>query len=173
MKRKIYTKQQIIEAYQKYGTIKSTAEFLNCSFKTLWNRMKEYNIPRNRKGPKSKYNCMIKWLAANPEVIFPRSPSKISRLTGCTVDSVKSYLYRRRKSIQRSVKSLPDLRKRKIFLTERSGLFVPTDALLCYDIYVDLYTGKLKITGKLLNKKRVVMFTTLREVRNEIEHRRR
>lgn len=52
---------------------------------------------------------MAKWIEANPGQRLPRGGKAIARLTGVSVDQVKTYLYRRRKTAKKMLAVLSQL----------------------------------------------------------------
>ena len=98
--------EKIIRAYQVHKSCRKIAAIFHISYKTIARYLHEANVPMNPVGgtifkgkPKTEYHtsCLARWLRDNPGVKLPKSPKKISEITGCSPDAIKCYLYRRRK----------------------------------------------------------------------------
>ena len=138
-------KTLLIKLYKEYGTITAVAKFLNMNRKTLNSYYRKYNIPITKGHPKNtshkKWNSLMKWYKEN-QITLPRSVTKIAKLSGCSIDSVKCFFYRKRKEMKNFIASLPDLRKTQIKI---KGIF-PINYAKSYELTFDKWTMKLKIT---------------------------
>lgn len=112
--------EKIWRAYQTHKSCRKVAEIYGMSYQTVRRYLKEagYELQKpggyhlkGKKVPPFHYGCLAKWLRANPGVKLPRSPSAIADLTGCSLDSVKSYIYRRRKHEEAQSSIMARLRK--------------------------------------------------------------
>ena len=143
------TKQDLVTLYNKYGTISGVARELKIPRSTLNYYFRKYQIEVKQGHPKGKrhkqWSQLIKWLKEN-HAVFPRSISKITKLTGCTYPSVQQYFKRKRKEIKVFVSSLPDLRKTNIKLVTKSGRIFPIRFAKKYTVVPDLWTFQLKVT---------------------------
>lgn len=100
--------QKMWRAYQVHGSCRRAAAVLGISYQTVRRRLKAagYDLqPRGGEHPPYHFGCLAQWLRDNPGKGLPRSPSAIARITGCSVDSVKSYLYRRRRALRTTAPS--------------------------------------------------------------------
>ena len=74
------------------------------------------------------FGCLSNWIRNNPKEILPTSPAEISEITGCSIDSIKSYLWRRRADLKKKVEKL-DLGKVKGTITSVTGFPFPIEAI--------------------------------------------
>lgn len=115
LKEKGYTQDQIVELYMLTRNLRQLEKDLGISRKTLSKILDRAGLalrPGRKKGTPNKmkdyhYSCLAEWLRKHSGIPLPRSIVKISQLTGCTKDEVKSYIYRRRRSIAKRLKKLP------------------------------------------------------------------
>lgn len=103
---KLRTKDQdrakVWRAYQFSKSIDKTAKLLHLTpyivRRILKEDGREMNPPHRPKGIKavvSHHGCLPRWIEANPGIRLPRSVREISKLTGCSEESVRAYLRRR------------------------------------------------------------------------------
>lgn len=104
--------------YAEHKTLEATSDVLNISIPTLMAYLDQAGVKR-RRGPKkskvasvggSHWSCLAEWIKANPEATLPSGPRAIAKLTGCTEDSVKAYIYRKTRKLKKAIRFLPDLR---------------------------------------------------------------
>ena len=94
----------------------------------------------------------------NPKTPLPRGVSKICKLTGCTEDQVKTFLYRRRKQVKEQLATLPELRGRVMHLEATNGSIVDMRFVQSYQFVIDHWTAKVSI----------IMMTELGEFRANV-----
>lgn len=99
--------EKIWRAYQTHKSCRKVASLYGISYQTVRRLLKEagYEIQqpgghhlKGKKIPPYHFGCLAKWLRDHKGKKLPRSPKEISELTGCSIDAVKSYIYRRKKS---------------------------------------------------------------------------
>lgn len=103
------------KTYLESRTLSDAAEKLGLTRKTLAKYLHKEGIvmhPGRKKGkqPPNKgyhHGCLAMYLRLHPAIILPKSPIRIAKLSGCTQDEVKSYLYRRRYSTREKIKKIP------------------------------------------------------------------
>ena len=146
--------EQLKAVYNQEHSLERTARVLHIDPLTVLRYMVKYGIKRQPPGrppvPFSKhYGCIIKWIRQYPEIKFPRSIKGIAELTGCTQDSVKTYLYRKRKAVKTKVHKLPDLRTINLTLRSTKKTLIPTRAFKQYSIFVNPWTLKVRLEADL------------------------
>lgn len=173
-RKEIYRKGSSIEEvatlYRSLGTIKKVAAHFNLSEKTIGKYLKTAGIEtsRGRKkgkkiGPVKHHSALVKWVKENPDVELPRSITQISELTGCSVDTVKSYLKRRREDVLEYVENLPNLAEEKLLLYDVKGRPIPTQAISWYIRSVDKYGLEIIIRAQLKNGKSYTFRNSIEE----------
>ena len=87
------------------------------------------------------------WLQAHKgKVKLPRSIAELSRVSGCSYDSIRCYLYRRRKVTKELIATLPDLRHLPdLVLEDSSGKQIRSHDILNYRYALDKYTMSVTI----------------------------
>ncbi len=132
--------------------IKEIAGIYKLSQKTVRKILKGMGVQLKRGAPKGTVrppfhsSCLAEWVRKNPGVILPRKVAKIAELTGCPPNSVKTYLYRRRKEVRDVVKGI-DFPNLYFVLTDREGKRFPTMAMRTCSAKVDPYTFDIHLTG--------------------------
>ena len=164
------TPQVLAQAMNKSRTMVGAARSLGISVRALYYYRKQYALPkRERFVPTGHYGCVAAWVKAHPSAVFPRWTKAIAKLTGCSKDSVATYLYRRRKQELAKLHALPDLRLHYILVTTTQRKRVPTAWFRKYDVFVDHWSFKLKITATLKNDIKVKVFTTADALRKLLD----
>lgn len=124
-------KDRVLTTLKRFGTIRQTSVALMVSHTALrkWldaeglkdqydpdlaSRQKRLLQSKNAKGGRAG---LARWLDEHPGENLPTGSLKeIAKKTGCTVDQVKTYLYRVRKDLKADLARLPDLRKHGVIL---------------------------------------------------------
>lgn len=150
--------ERIVKAYKVHKTLKSTANALCIDIKTLKRVLNDQGIEIHKPtyvevqkyGAMSRREgCFAKWLKHNPGVKLPPNVRKISEITGCSYDSVKSYLRRRRNVVKELVGSLPDIREIPGKLEDTLGYFVDTKNIKNYKYRINKYSCDVFILVEL------------------------
>ena len=107
--------EKVWKAYKVFGSCRKAASVLGISYQTVRRILKAggyklkapggYHL-KGKKVPPFHYGCLASWLRANPGVRLPRSPLEVSKITGCSLNSVKSYVYRRRRTERKASRSV-------------------------------------------------------------------
>ncbi len=108
---------KILKAYKELGQIKKVEKLLNISHYRITKILHAHGINPQKKGKRIKprfYNCLHKWLYNHPGFILPRSPKQIAKLTGCSKDAIKTFLYRRYKQLKLYLKNINKLNPLKV-----------------------------------------------------------
>ena len=101
-----HTLREVIDTVAACKTIREAAEKLNLTRYTVYDHLRVAREKGLYERPAG--GCLKRWIAAHPDQPLPRSVKDTVELTGCTVDSVKSYLKRRRQRVLRIAKGLGD-----------------------------------------------------------------
>lgn len=143
---------QLKEMYVKYGTIKAVADKLGVTDRTVKNWFREGDIHGmkhdTRKRPPEKQDALLRWIRNNRGVKLPRSPTKISAITGIPIISIKSFFTRRRKKWMKWASKFPNLGTINVTLRAVDGTYVPTRSIDEYFFKVDPYLLRFSITGR-------------------------
>lgn len=111
-------RQRVLATLERFGTIRTAASILGVTHTALRRWMLMHSISRpspqgdRMRGPSRKRKSSAKfekWLKENPGVVLPRSTKGIARVTGCTCDQIKTYLYKRRKMKRSYIERMPNL----------------------------------------------------------------
>lgn len=114
-KRKDLFIEKVWRAYQSFGSCRKAAPYLGVSYQTVRRYLKEAGYELHKRGgehakgksiPSYHFGCLANWLREHPGEKLPRSPQDIAELTGCSLNAVKSYLYRRRKAARKASSSV-------------------------------------------------------------------
>jgi len=148
------TDERIVQAYKYAGNIRKAAQVLRISRDSVGRVLKERGVSKPAGGsfkkghyyPSLHTGCFAEYLKRHPNVKLPRSSKAMAYITGCSVDAVKSYLYRMRRFERRRAKALPDLRTLPIALVSRGGDPFLTSDCERYDLRVDDYDFRYLIT---------------------------
>lgn len=130
--------EDLVEIYAEEETLDATAKRTGISEKTVRKYLSLAGVKRtrgprkarSREVPEWHYGCLGAWIRHHPTTKLPRRAVDIARLTGCTVDEVNMYLYRRRRELRHAVKSLPNLTDLRVILDDATGRRYPTMALV-------------------------------------------
>jgi molybdenum-dependent DNA-binding transcriptional regulator ModE len=156
--------EKILRAYQVFGSLRKAGEVLGISYQTVRRCLKEHGAEMKpvgaayRKGKRyvaGHRGVVARLLREHPEVRLPRSYEGIQRLIKeklgeeASLDSIRTYLYRRRKAEKERMKELGDLRKLSGLLRLVDGRSVPFRAIDSYEMKLDYHTFRYKISGVL------------------------
>lgn len=109
-----FSEKEVREVYEEAGTVKGAAETLEVNPKTLSLWLKEMGVSVRRGRPiKPGFHdgCFAVWLRNHPGQKIPRSIKKLAKMTGCSYEEIKSYLYRRRRNIRNRIEKVLDVAK--------------------------------------------------------------
>ena len=133
--------ERVKATLRRFGTIRQCATVLTVSHTALRVFLKREGLgeaydPRLAKQARlvkmrshSRKNVagLAKWLESHQEEGLPSGSLKdIARMTDCTVDQVKTYMYRKRREVREKLRTLPNLREREITLLAMDGQVVDT-----------------------------------------------
>ena len=150
--RKDVTEEKVAEIYTRTRSTFKVAMELKISTSTAARCVRALGLSLNgRSSGKTKagksYSAFAKWLRRNPGAKLPRKPSEIAKLTNCTIDSVKSYLKRRKKAAELMEQALPDLTDVKLVLRTLQGIYVRTRDLRKVRVTCNYATMEYEIQG--------------------------
>ena len=151
-------KERVSTTLKRFGTIRQTAVALMVSHTALRRYLDEEGLrdlsdpdlasrhkrllqSKNAKGGRAG---LAKWLDEHPGENLPTGSIKeIAKKTGCTIDQVKTYLYRVRKDLKADLARLPDLRKHGVILQLNSRTRIETRKLEWYRFVLNRKTFKV------------------------------
>lgn len=152
--------QKVIAAYNHFGSLGKTAKACGISKTAVTHVLQRYGTGQKKKAklpgkvalaPNKKYTDFARWHSAHlNDPDLPYGITAIAKLAGVSVDTVKCYLYRRRRMAAKALASLPDLRKLPIALEDIEGNVFETSSLVEYRYVIDRFAAKAAICGKIL-----------------------
>ena len=158
------SEQEIKDAYYECDTVVEAALKLGVHRKTLYNYVKKLGLPKKHRVRRQTFSKFIRFLRAHPEVTLPRNVADIAKISHCTKNVVKGYLYRRQNRIFQALNEI-DLLKQELVFTDDAGKRIPTRAWKMYSFTIDRFTGDISITAWLKNDQTVMITTKLAEIR--------
>lgn len=144
-----FSQEVYVDAYEILGSAGAVAKHFKVSDKTVRKHLHNAGItlvPGRRKGDSPAmphWGCLAKFLLDHPGTILPRSVREIVKITGCTPDAVKTYLYRRRAAVRKRAKTIDFSTGTFVY----EGHTYPWKAAKDLDVYVDPYTFQIHVTG--------------------------
>lgn len=155
--------KKVIAAYSHFGSLRLAAKACGVSKDTVSNVLKRFGIApvhhvrlssKLALGPAKRYTTFAKWHAQHlRDEKLPSSVTAIAKLAGVSADTVKCYLYRRRKNAAALLSSLPDLRTLDIAFEDIEGNAFETKSLAEYRYVIDRFAEKAALCGRLKNEK--------------------
>jgi hypothetical protein len=152
--------KKVIAAYKHFGSFRKAAESCNINkgtAKLIISRFAPDLLAHAKLPPKASYNVknvyskFAKWHKANADnESLTRSLGEMAKLAGVTVDTVKCYFYRRRKSAAKLLRSLPKLQALDLELEDLEGNSFKTKTIAAYHFAIDRYSEKATIIGTRL-----------------------
>ncbi len=140
--------------YETTVSISEIAQKFKVSNRTIRNHLKKAGVQIHR-GPRKgshcfpHHSCLAKWLQDHPQQILPRRISSIALLTGCSINEIKTYIYRRRKELREVAQKLPDLKTTSVVLTDVLGRRIPAKAFQRYKLYLDKVRFQIVLKAEL------------------------
>jgi hypothetical protein len=140
---------QILKAYKVHKTLVGAARALCIDVKTLKRVLQENGVEINKPsftdiqkyGAMSRREgCFAQWLRLYKGTKLPRNMREIAEITGCTYDSVKSYLRYRKERIKEVLRGLPDIREMDVNLVDTLGYYVSSKEIKSYEYHIDKYS---------------------------------
>lgn len=135
--------------YIKLGTIKKVSDKLGVTDRTVKNWFKEGDIVglKHETRVRKSTNKLMMWAKEHPDIKLPRSPLKISKMTGIPLSAVKSFFTRRKQRTAKWLTSFPNLGTLNITLKSVDGSYVPTRSIDVYNFKVDPYSLTISVYG--------------------------
>lgn len=162
--------EEVISLYESLGTVEKVGAHFNLSGRTIRKYLKEAGVKltRGRKfgvkiGSVKHHSALVEWVREHPGVELPRSINEIAKLTGCSIDVVKSYLRRRREKVLDYVEKMPNLSDKNLLLYDEKERPIPTKAMEWYIRSVDKYGLEIIIRAHLKNGKSYVFRNSMEE----------
>lgn len=149
-------KEKILRAFEVYKSINKTASVLKLSYKTVQKVLGNEGIGvkslimKMTKDIGKKYGGFALWLQKDKEkTLLPRSVTAIAKISGCSYDQVRCYLYRRRKALKEKLLKLPDLRTLDLEFKDTLGVPTYSKNFESYNYILDVYTLHVYIKTSL------------------------
>lgn len=139
----------LIERKQAGESTKDLLKAFNIGKSYFWKLLKDAGIrfPRGRK-KHDHQATFAKYMFENPGKVLPRNQKECAKLAGCSVDSVKMYLYRKRKDLLEAAKTV-DFCKLPLKLKDVKGRTIPAKAIETYKSSVESWTHVLRLDATL------------------------
>lgn len=139
----------LVESKLAGATTEALAKSHEVSERTIWRMLKLRGVHLQRGRKKhDHFSCFAKYMFAHPEVKLPRSLKGCAELSGCPVDSIKMYLYRKRRQIRQLARQV-DFCKLPIKMKDTRGRTIPCKAIASYKVRVESWTHALRIEAHL------------------------
>lgn len=100
---------------------------------------------------KAGHSCFDDFVRNNPNVKLPRSFSKMSKITGCSRDSLKFLFHMRRKKVRERLSNFPDIRTVNKLMTDIGGTVYNTKEIERYALSFDRWTFEVSIVARMNN----------------------
>jgi hypothetical protein len=155
---------KVIAAYKHFGSLRKAANVCKISKDTVANVLLRYKVsplkavlPRKSfHSSHTHYSAFARWYAAHAsDSNLPHSIVEFAALSGSNPNTVRCYLYRRRKEVRKLLMSLPDLRSLDLRLEDIEGFTFSSGDLEHYRYAIDRYSasavlqGTVDITGEV------------------------
>lgn len=157
----------LLALYQKEGSANRVAKMLNMHPHTIRKYLKLYGASLQT-GPQKgrrRWSEFAQWVKDNPEEVLPPSVKEIHDLTGVSKDSIKSYLYRRRKEAKSLVMSQPWRGGGCVLWTDSMGATIPDSAFSTVRSFIGL-TGTMKFVVRLQDRTPHIFYISLNDFKN-------
>ena len=152
MKKKIDL-ENLKKRYLEVGKVKPLVEEFKFSERTLRRYLNQAGLELKkgvRKGSilfTRHFGCLADWIRNNPNKTLPESPVEISNITGCSINAVKSYLWRRRDVLRKKIKKL-DFSKLDGTIKTATGFPFPIQAIASWKCFLRGFTIEIDVLTK-------------------------
>jgi len=152
MKKKIDL-EKLKKRYLEVGKVKPLVKEFKFSERTLRRYLNQAGIELKkgvRKGSilfTRHFGCLADWIRNNPNKTLPESPIEISSITGCSINAVKSYLWRRRDLLKKRMKQL-DFSKLTGTIKTTTGFPFPIQAIASWKCSLIGFKTEIEILTK-------------------------
>ena len=162
--------EKLKRRYLEVGRVKPLVSEFKFSERTLRRYLKQAGIELKRGVRKGSiiftrdFGCLANWIKRNPKGWKDTAtPTEISNLTGCSLDAVKSYIWRRKDLLKKKIKNLNFAELTGTIKTE-TGFPFPIQAIASwkcsltgFNIEIEILTKdglnhKIKITPSEVDK---------------------
>ena len=144
---------KVIRAYNVFKEQTKVANLLGVGRHTVRRILKEHGVETTKyvtqEAGKRKWSAFADWLRKHPEEPLPRSIKGICEVTGLSYDTVRSYLYRCRKSMWDIIKELPPLHTVKATIVDVHGHEYPFSRLSNYSFEIDSYSMAVTLKAQV------------------------
>ena len=156
----------LIELYEKEGNADRVAKLMRMHPHTIRKYLKYYGYSL-KAGPQTgrrRWSEFAQWLKDNPDEILPPSIKEIHELTGVPKNSIKSYLYRRRKEAKQFLSTQPWRNGRCVLWENSLGVKIPDTAFSYVRSFVG-FSGALKFIVRLQDRTPYIFYITLKDLK--------
>ena len=152
--------ERIKRTYQVIQSTRKVAELLGISHDSVLRSLHDQGVEVKRQSQQTlaraktrplarRYSRIAVWLERHKDRRLPRSYAKLSQVSGATVDSIKCFLYRRRKKLMKVLEELPSLRDKRIVLVTTEDVKVRGDEVLSYEWHIDRFSLEVSLVIRL------------------------
>jgi len=153
---------RIIRTYEKFGTARKAAQVLGITHQTVCKYLKKAGVTLKKSGwdtwnklrvgkESYKHSQFADWLREHPRTTLPRDAREISKITGVSLQAVRSYFKRQYNKSKYYISKLGDFKQYDAQLTaidsEGEDFKWPLNKLSRYIYSVDRYDHTVVITG--------------------------
>ena len=165
---------RIIDLYKRTGNMRHVATELSISSWTVskYVRLAGLAVPIKKNliaGVRRHRSKLAEWIRENPNVKLPNTTKEIAKLTGLSIDTVRSYLGRRKMQAEAMKQDLPDLKEIPLLLLGDDGIHFATRTLKTCIVECDYRNYDYIVTGETWDGKRVSAHIKAKTLRNKLE----
>ena len=154
MKKKIDL-EKLKKRYLEVGKVKPLVKEFKFSERTLRRYLNQAGIELKRGIRKGSilntrdFGCLANWIRTHPKEGWKNeaAPTEISELTGCSLNAVKSYLWRRRDLLRKKIKKL-DFSKLSGTIKTATGFPFPIQAIASWKCFLKGFTIEIDVLTK-------------------------
>lgn len=148
-------REKIVKAYAVYKSVNAVGRLFGISYKTVQKILGDEAL--GRKAPirvealdGKLWGGFAQWMNTEGKTTeLPRSVAEIAKVSGCTYDQIRCFMYRRRKVLKEKLKALPDLRPLGLVFEDTLGTTVCSKSFVTYDFRVDSFTLQTFLKAQL------------------------
>lgn len=148
-----YKRDDIVEAYAKYKSIRAVARNLRISPTTVQKYLK--GTPKAPPGAPIKSpswevrfrSKVHRWFVMHRDDDIPQNLTALAQMSGFPKPTVAKYIRRRHEALSYYLKTLGSLRDVYVVMTSEKGERVPSNFIYSYDLKLNKYTLTVTITA--------------------------
>jgi len=158
----------VIKDYENGLSLNDLVDKYEVSKRTIQRRFKKLNVQMRPTGKpfdlekekrSSHTSSFAQWLRKNPNIILPKSATKISEISGVPTNVINTYLYTRKKYADNFKKNLDLNKYPKPYLITTEKKLIPILGIKSFNVEID-YDKKIVVLDILLkigSRKKVVL----------------